>query len=77
MVVVQHILIDGALEPHARALSPLVKLLNLEESEDLFRSSAVAIEDAYDRQARRIAYDRRAHRSGTVVAEVSRESEVK
>jgi uncharacterized protein (DUF488 family) len=71
---VQHILIDGTLESHADTLCRLVKVLNLEQSEDLFRSNATTIDDAYDRQASRIAYDRGARRRGTVFTEAPRGS---
>jgi uncharacterized protein (DUF488 family) len=59
---VQHILIDGSLEPHADTLERLLKELKLKDDGDLFRSREQLIEEAYDLKAGRIAYDRGAHR---------------
>jgi uncharacterized protein (DUF488 family) len=58
---VQHILGDGALESHLDALSRLVKQLRLDDSQDMFRSREMTFDEAYDKQAERIAYDRSAH----------------
>lgn len=61
---VTHILADGTLEPHSAALARLVSRLGL-GGEDMFRSHAVVIEEAYERQGDRIAYDRKAYKSAT------------
>lgn len=62
----QHILMDGSLESQSEALTRLVKQLRLDAAEDMFRSREMTFEEAYDRQAERIAYDRRAHRHAPV-----------
>lgn len=54
-VEVRHILEDGSLETHERALDRLLKLFKLDEP-DLFRTREDSIRDAYRLQAERIAY---------------------
>lgn len=61
---IQHILVDSSLESHSDALSRLIKLLGMGNTEDLFRSPEMTRSEAYERQAERIAYDRNAHRAG-------------
>jgi uncharacterized protein (DUF488 family) len=58
---VTHILADGTVEAHDAALVRLVDRLKLGRG-DMFRSNLVFIEEAYDKQAQRIAYDRAASR---------------
>jgi uncharacterized protein (DUF488 family) len=61
-VAIQHILADGSLEPHGQTLERLLKQLGPRKaSADLF-APAMTLDEAYDQQARRIAYDRRARR---------------
>jgi uncharacterized protein (DUF488 family) len=55
---IQHILIDGRLEPHAQALTRLMKQLRLSGENDLFRDESALLDEAYERQGRRIAYER-------------------
>jgi uncharacterized protein (DUF488 family) len=55
---IQHILIDGRLEPHEDTLARLVKQLRLPGGDDLFGSGDARIEEAYTRQSSRIAYRR-------------------
>jgi uncharacterized protein (DUF488 family) len=62
-VGVLHILSDGSIEPHDDALRRLVGRLKM-RGEDLFRSQSITLEEAYDRQAERIAFDRNRHRAG-------------
>jgi uncharacterized protein (DUF488 family) len=52
---IQHILEDGSLEPMAAAEERLLRLFDLPGG-DLFRTREQLIEEAYDRQAERIAY---------------------
>jgi uncharacterized protein (DUF488 family) len=54
-VPVTHILHDGSLEPHRQAMTRLAAKLKLVGT-DLFRTSDELIEDAYEKQAARIAY---------------------
>jgi uncharacterized protein (DUF488 family) len=58
-VAVTHILADGSLEPHESAMQRLVKSLKLADT-DLFSDSTDLIERAYDLQAVRIAYVKKA-----------------
>jgi len=58
-VDVRHILEDGALETHDRALDRLLEHFKLDEP-DLFRTREDSIVDAYRRQADRIAYAEKA-----------------
>jgi uncharacterized protein (DUF488 family) len=55
-IAVEHILEDGNLESHGKALSRLLRQLHLPE-QDLFRSREEVIEEAYRIQGERIAYD--------------------
>jgi uncharacterized protein (DUF488 family) len=55
---VQHIMEDGSLESHRKALHRLLRQLKLPE-EDLFRSRDDMIEEAYRIQGERIAYEER------------------
>jgi uncharacterized protein (DUF488 family) len=52
-----HILATGAIERHEDALKRLRRRLNI-VGEDMFRSSHITTEEAYERQGARIAYDR-------------------
>ena len=54
-VEIQHILADGTLEPHARALQRLIDSLKLPPT-DLFRSRRALIAEALARRAARIGY---------------------
>jgi uncharacterized protein (DUF488 family) len=54
-VPVTHILHDGSLEPHTQLMTRLATELNLVGT-DLFRTPDELIEDAYEKQASRIAY---------------------
>lgn len=63
-VGVTHILQDGSLEAHSDALSRLVSKFGLGEA-DMFRSEDHIVDDAYEEQGQRIAYDRNAGRSNT------------
>jgi uncharacterized protein (DUF488 family) len=56
---VNHILVDGSLEAHPETISRLVERLGLETGPDMFRTRSMAFEDAYEKQSRRIAYDRK------------------
>ncbi len=56
-VPVTHILADGTLEPHRHAMQRLATELKLAGT-DLFRTPDELIEDAYEKQGRRIAYVR-------------------
>jgi uncharacterized protein (DUF488 family) len=56
---VTHILHDGSLEPHRQAMQRLAADLRLTGT-DLFRTPDDLIEQAYDKQASRIAYVRKA-----------------
>jgi len=55
---VTHILAAGALEPHRHAMQRLAAELKLVGT-DLFRTPDELIEDAYEKQGRRIAYVRK------------------
>ena len=52
---VAHIHADGHLEPHADAMTRLLRLVGLPE-EDLFRSQSELVAEAYGRQEERVAY---------------------
>lgn len=54
-ITVAHILDDGSVEPHGKAISRLRRQLNIPEH-DLFRSDAELIEETYLLQSQRIAY---------------------
>ena len=56
-VEVRHILAEGVVETHDDALRRLLQALSLPE-QDMFRSRAEVIEDAYLIRGRAIAYDR-------------------
>lgn len=58
---VKHILGDGTLETHSHAMSRLINQLGL-ANQDMFRSEEATLNEAYDMQAERIAYDRKTHR---------------
>ena len=60
-----HILQDGSTELHWDAVRRLVDKMGLGEA-DMFRSEELTVDDAYDKQGDRIAYDRKASR-GTPV----------
>jgi uncharacterized protein (DUF488 family) len=55
-VNVAHILGNGQLENHAKAMDRLVRTLNREQ-EDMFLSHSELLEEAYRRQGERIAYE--------------------
>jgi uncharacterized protein (DUF488 family) len=57
-----HILSNGSIETHDEALRRLVTRLKL-GGEDLFRSQSITVEEAYEKQADRIAVDRSLHRT--------------
>ncbi len=54
---IRHILEDGSLEPHERAIDRLLKQVKLDEP-DLFRTREESIENAWRTQAQRVAYSR-------------------
>jgi uncharacterized protein (DUF488 family) len=58
-VAVTHILADGALETHEHAIQRLATTLGLPEA-DLFSDSAERVEHAYDVQAGKMAYVKKA-----------------
>lgn len=58
---VKHILADGSLETHSHAMSRLINQLGF-SGQDMFRSAEETINEAYDKQADRIAYDRKENR---------------
>lgn len=58
---VTHILQDGSIESHQDAISRLIFKLGLGEA-DMFRSEELTVDDAYEKQGDRIAYDRKASR---------------
>lgn len=60
-VEVIHILRDGSIESHSDAISRLVAKMGLGEA-DMFRSEELTVDDAYETQGERIAYDRKASR---------------
>ncbi|NKC12757.1 MAG: DUF488 family protein [Gammaproteobacteria bacterium] len=53
---VQHILADGSLEKHSATLERLIRRLGI--GEDLFKTAAAAVREAYEIQEARIAYKR-------------------
>ena len=53
---VEHILADGALEPHGRAMDRLLAAFDLNPDCDLFRKREELVADAIALQARRVAY---------------------
>lgn len=57
---VKHVLANGTIELHCDAISRLVTRLGLGK-DDMFRSDELKVEDAYETQGNRIAYDRNAH----------------
>jgi uncharacterized protein (DUF488 family) len=59
---VNHILMDGSLEPQESTLARVIKQLEGEHSRDLFRP-AVSADEAYETQGQRIAYDRSTQRN--------------
>jgi len=56
---VTHILQNGSTELHRNAISRLIAKVGLGGA-DMFRSEELTIEEAYEKQAERIAYDRKA-----------------
>lgn len=56
-IAIEHIMEDGSLESHGKALSRLLCQLHLPE-QDLFRSRKDMIEEAYRIQGERIAYNK-------------------
>jgi uncharacterized protein (DUF488 family) len=54
-IPIRHILGNGTLEEHSRALKRLIMTLKVPSS-DMFRSEEVVIEDAYTQQGHQIAY---------------------
>lgn len=60
-IKVTHILADGSLEKHTESIDRLLSDLGL-STDDMFRSPDDVIDDAYAKQADKIAYDRRSHR---------------
>lgn len=64
---IKHILVNGAIELHCDAISRLVTRLGL-GGEDMFRSAALTVDEAYAKQGDRIAYDRKTHRATGVKA---------
>ncbi len=62
---ITHILQDGSTELHRDAIARLIAKMGLGEA-DMFRSEELTVEDAYEKQGERIAYDRKANR-GTAV----------
>ncbi|MFJ8188880.1 DUF488 family protein [Streptomyces sp. NPDC096094] len=54
-ITVKHIHGDGQIEDHTSAMQRLMAIFGLDQ-EDLFRTSAERLQDALDRQERRIAY---------------------
>lgn len=59
---VRHILEDGSVETHSQAMSRLVARLGI-SSADMFRSDEATFEEAYNRQADRIAFSRKSLKS--------------
>ena len=64
-IAIEHIMEDGSIESHGKALSRLVRQLHLPEH-DLFRSREDVIEEAYRMQGERIAYKEGEDSSGGV-----------
>lgn len=58
---VTHILQDGSTELHRDAISRLISKMGLREA-DMFRSEDITVDDAYEMQGERIAYDQKASR---------------
>jgi uncharacterized protein (DUF488 family) len=69
-----HILSDGAVETHDDALGRLIDRFGLGH-EDMFRSRTISIDEAYERQGERIAFERVAHQLATPRA-ASSETEI-
>lgn len=67
-VDVQHILEDGSIEPHDRAVDRLLEHFKLDQP-DLFRTREDSIVDAYRLQAERIAYAEKATADEDLAAE--------
>jgi uncharacterized protein (DUF488 family) len=63
-VPVSHILQDGSLESHRQTMQRLAAVLKLTAT-DLFRTPDELIEQAYEKQAGRIAYVRKADKDAT------------
>ena len=57
-VRIRHILIDGTLESHEEAMARLVKQLRLPAVDDLFSEGSAVLDQAYERQSARIAWQR-------------------
>ena len=55
-VAVEHILSDGEIENHSRAMERLVRLFKLPPNGDMFRSRDDAINEAMALQAKKVAY---------------------
>lgn len=55
---VTHILQDGSIESHCDSISRLVAKMGLGEA-DMFRSEELTLDEAYEKQGNRIAYDRK------------------
>jgi uncharacterized protein (DUF488 family) len=64
-IAIEHILPDGSLETHGQAVSRLLRQLNISEYDDLFRTRAAIIDDAYKTQGERIAYTTRTQSAET------------
>ncbi len=62
---VTHILQDGSTELHRAAISRLIGKMGLGEA-DMFRSEELTVDEAYEKQGERIAYDRKASRGAPV-----------
>jgi len=62
---VTHILQDGSTELHRDVISRLIAKMGLGEA-DMFRSEEFTVDDAYEKQGERIAYDRKASRGAPV-----------
>ncbi len=60
-VNVMHILQDGSTELHRDAISRLISKMGLREA-DMFRSEYLTVDDAYEMQGERIAYDQKTSR---------------
>jgi uncharacterized protein (DUF488 family) len=58
---VTHILQDGSTELHRDTISRLIEKMGLAEA-DMFRSEELTVDDAYEKQGERIAYDRKVSR---------------
>jgi uncharacterized protein (DUF488 family) len=62
---VTHILQNGLTELHQDAIGRLIIKMGLGEA-DMFRSEELTVDDAYEKQGERIAYDRKASRGATI-----------